>query len=69
MLNLLKIKRFFSPMAVVFISILLTAVLSKILGDSNHSALAFIIFYSLFLYWAVALVFIVSRFLKNRQPT
>ncbi len=68
MMNLLKIKFFFSPVPVVLISMILSVFLFKILADSNQSIMAFILFYTLFLYWISALVFIVSGFLKNRRP-
>ena len=56
-----------SPVMVILISLGLSAILFLLSNDTLHPRIVAVIFYSLFLYWIVALKFNVSRFLKNRQ--
>ena len=67
--NTLKIKHFLGPKPVVLISIALSFLLFKILNESSHTVFGVVLFYSLFLYWIAALIFIVPKFIKNRQAT
>ena len=66
MMDHIKIKHFFSPLAIVIISAIAAAILSRIPTQSNYGDIILVIFDSLFLYWFVALIFNVRGFIKNR---
>ena len=64
----LKIKYFFGPIAIVFISGIVAALLSKISVKSDSNDIILVIFDALFIYWIAALVFNIFGFMKNRIP-
>ena len=67
MMDHLKNKHFFSPIAIVFISAIIATTLSRLPIESNTNLIK-VMFYSLFIYWIAALVFNIRGFLKHRIP-
>ena len=69
MMDHLKSKHIFSPIVIVFISVIMAAAISRIEAEPNNNTFIMVIFYSLFIYWFAALVFNIRGFMKNRIPT
>lgn len=67
MINHLKIKRIFGPIAIVIISLIVMTMLSKLPAEPHYQWIMSTSFFALFLYWISAVVITFHGFKKSRQ--